>query len=649
MNYSIFPTNRLWNKLRIQVVVLGFMITIIANFNFAANPILIEEKKMEPNKYYDYYSFSPDCTIIAGNGENSVDLYTIDAFDFIATINGHFPRFLPSGTEIMTIGMDRIPRLWNIKTGEVLYEYDIVASHLPSRKENQNFDVSPDGNYFATSNYSVARIWKIITGESLYELFDYYTHHIVRIKFVMDGNKFLTCAQIDSGLGGYSGTFKLWDMHNGELMISGKRSTGVYSADISPDGNYIVYSYFTLSDRSYYIVIYYLFSSDLIYPLFTINTDGACNHITFTPDGYHFLGQIDDTLQLWEISNDHSRFYKICDIQNKINTWDKAKCFQITSDGQQLLLSQDYNNIQRWILFPTDTPTMTPTNTPTPTPTNTPTPTQTYTPTPTPTPTTNPILHIYDDVQDHAANLCGQTDIDTPENRNLTLAWQSPTENVRDWHIYVREWLGGMRFLGRTGTGDTNRFDWYPRAPHLTAEFVDGPRYNSLYHFQVLRIDDSLDVGDYYKTTAPVGFQMEGENPAALPKVSLPNLNPGQFCIYDDLLGGNDLTNGVDEDTPDARAIQLAWNFGLEFLAERDYHLFVRVDEGNWQFLGQTGCGEITYFWWTPYNKFTTAPAFADGPQGGHSYQFMVFLILPHGLSRVFLTSGVLQYAVIIQ
>jgi len=292
---------------------------------------------------------------------------------------------------------------------------------------------------------------------------------------------------------------------------------------------------------------------------------------------------------------------------------------------------------------------------PTP-PAFTPTATQTPIPTfvkplfsPTPTPFQNQSIFIYDNAEDTSGDLTGQTDFDAIDHRNLTIAWNMERGNATDWHIYMRYGLGGMKFLGRTGDGAATRFHWYAGGNFIDDDFINGPDFNSVYLFRVIRIDGLLGPDDFFEASAPVGFNLEGGNPVSPDLPEIPNLTSNRIVIYDDILGGDDLapmgSTGSDVDPPSSRAIQIAWNFGRDPASVNDYHVLVSVDGGAFDFLGQTYTGRINYFRWSPQNTFRTNTSYANGPQDGHTYQFMVAL-LPLSGGRSNLKSGVLTYAV---
>ncbi|RJP19491.1 MAG: hypothetical protein C4527_26645 [Candidatus Omnitrophota bacterium] len=324
---------------------------------------------------------------------------------------------------------------------------------------------------------------------------------------------------------------------------------------------------------------------------------------------------------------------------------------KITADGQAIvfvtnandLVPEDTNNSNDVYILEIeteDTPVITPTLTPTPNVTSSPT----IPLTPTPAPTIK--MTVLDEAENETGDLTGKTDYDAVENRNLSIVWNAPTTGARDWHILAREGIGGYKFLGRTANGEAVRLDWHPGAPYLSGEFVSGPEFNTVYQFRIVRIDEQRGEDDYIDMTGPVGFQREGGRPLRIRTIPTPYLAAGQICLYDDILGGNDLSGGTDIDEADGRGILIAWNFGQDAAVVWDYHVFVSVDDGENQFLGTTGSGEISYFLWTPDGEFATAAGFADGPADGHEYRFRVGMIR-FGGNVEFLESGGVQYKVV--
>ena len=260
-------------------------------------------------------------------------------------------------------------------------------------------------------------------------------------------------------------------------------------------------------------------------------------------------------------------------------------------------------------------------------------------------------ISIIDNREDSSGDLTGQTDFDALDNRNLTIHYKGNTIGANDWHVYFRKGFGGMKYLGRTGSGSDASLEWYPNAPLISEDFANGPDINSIYTFRMIRIDGQLGPDDIFNMKGVIGFNLEGGNDLTLSQPDLPYLNVGEVAIYDDILGGNNLALmgeiGEDSDMSDWRALQIAWNFGIDASQVSEYHVMVSIDGGNYEFLGQTGTGKLNYFWWTPNEEFKINPKFANGPEGGHTYQFKIFLLPVGDTSRSNLTSGKLEYNVI--
>ncbi|RJP30608.1 MAG: formylglycine-generating enzyme family protein [Candidatus Omnitrophota bacterium] len=253
---------------------------------------------------------------------------------------------------------------------------------------------------------------------------------------------------------------------------------------------------------------------------------------------------------------------------------------------------------------------------------------------------------VFDHPSDTSGDLTGQTDFDPENERNLTISWSDSTGNATDWHVYVREGVGGYQYLGRTGNGTITRLNWFAGAPLISSTFADGPQYGDLYSFRVFRLDGQLGADDIFDQPGYVGFRAEGGNPVSLAPPPLPNPQNRVVGIYDNPLDVVDINAiGFDTDEANSRALQIAWNFGIDASTVWDYHLQISVDDGPYQFLGQTYSGSISWFWWSPAQDFKTAAAFADGPQNGKRYRFRVVMI-PFTGDNDALISPVITYSV---
>ena len=95
-----------------------------------------------------------------------------------------------------------------------------------------------------------------------------------------------------------------------------------------------------------------------------------------------------------------------------------------------------------------------------------------------------------------------------------------------------------------------------------------------------------------------------------------------------------DLAAAADEDPPDHRQLVIQW-----FIPDRvgdavdgafmDFHVWVQVDGQEKQYLGRTGSGSVNRLVWQE-GAADLNPAFANGPEFDHRYEFIVFGI-PQG------------------
>ena len=101
----------------------------------------------------------------------------------------------------------------------------------------------------------------------------------------------------------------------------------------------------------------------------------------------------------------------------------------------------------------------------------------------------------------------------------------------------------------------------------------------------------------------------------------------GRVTVTDNLKTKEDISNGTDIDPADNRELVVRWNLDAQNVNVVDYHIYVDVDNSNKKtFLGRVGSGDLNFFVWQKGNRFLT-PAFAEGPQSNHSYQFYVYVI----------------------
>ena len=142
-------------------------------------------------------------------------------------------------------------------------------------------------------------------------------------------------------------------------------------------------------------------------------------------------------------------------------------------------------------------------------------------------------------------DVSGTTDFDPAEAIDLSVMWDEEIPGPQAWDLYVQPRWGGFHFLSRL-PGESSRFDWAPYALGINPRFILGPQINQTYNFKAVRLDGQLGPDDVLKQAGSVGINIEGGSPVDLAGSAVPNLEPGQIAVYDDLLGGDDLAGGGD-------------------------------------------------------------------------------------------------------
>lgn len=113
------------------------------------------------------------------------------------------------------------------------------------------------------------------------------------------------------------------------------------------------------------------------------------------------------------------------------------------------------------------------------------------------------------------------------------------------------------------------------------------------------------------------------------------NVPVNSVIVTDDLRATENLIGGYDQDDADDRALALHWNFGDAVFI--DIHIYIE-DLRNEQhhYLGRTADGTAASFEWRAGNPHLN-PEYADGPQFGESYRFIVIGLMNEDTERQWL------------
>jgi WD40 repeat protein/class 3 adenylate cyclase len=137
--------------------------------------------------------------------------------------------FSPDGKHIATASQDKMARIWDAKTGQLLIT-------LKGHTDSVNGIVySSDGKRLATSSDdNTAKVWDAATGKELLTLSGH-TRVVRRIAFSPDGKRLVTTSA--------DGTAKVWDAHTGQELLSLALHEGqVFDVAFNRDGKRVATS-----------------------------------------------------------------------------------------------------------------------------------------------------------------------------------------------------------------------------------------------------------------------------------------------------------------------------------------------------------------------------------------------------------------------
>lgn len=278
--------------------------------------------------------------------------------DLITTISGNqrSPRWSPDGKYLVTLGQDRIVRMWDLSDR-------IPATTIKSQYMITAENWSPDSQYIVTSTGKYIVIWNKY-GKQLAK-FAGHSDFINSANFSPDGKRIVTASN--------DKTARVWDTSGKQLLsLSGHNDSLLYAA-FSPDGKYIMTTTnndtnketkiwtnsgklistfpsrgMTWSPNSKYIMSIYNYDGKTYSSLWNllgkkiIEFPGSKNNYfgaSFSPDGELIVTTQEKTVSIWNTSGQN-----LLDIKTNQEIYNAS----FSPDGKQIITTSPGNKAIIW-------------------------------------------------------------------------------------------------------------------------------------------------------------------------------------------------------------------------------------------------------------------------------------------------------------
>jgi WD40 repeat protein len=273
--------------------------------------------------------WSPDGSMIATCGKNTITLLESTTLDTILTMSGHGNNinslaFSPDGQMIASGSDDKTIKLWRISDGS---EIQTFSGHGNLWVYSVVF--SPDGQMIASgSDDKKIKLWRVSDGSEIRTLSGH-SNSVLSIAFSPDGEVIAS--------GSSDSTIKLWRISDGsEIRTLSGHSNSVRSVAISPDGQMIA------SGSSDNTIKYWRVSDGTEIRTLSGHGNYWVRSVVFSPDGQMIAsGSSDNSIKIWRVSDGS-------EIRTLRGHNDVVFGVAFSPDGQMIASGSKDNTIKFW-------------------------------------------------------------------------------------------------------------------------------------------------------------------------------------------------------------------------------------------------------------------------------------------------------------
>jgi serine/threonine protein kinase len=262
---------------------------------------------------------------VSGSGDGTIKLWNLQTGELLYEFVGHSKEVVttqisPNGQILVSGSRDGTVKLWDLKTKKLLHT---LKGHTD---KVTRVVISPDGQtLFSGDEADKIKVWNLKTGQFLRDI-NGHLDEIESLVITGDGQTLISASE--------DKTIKIWNPETGQLLRTLRKHTKeVESAEIDPDGEILV------SGGKDRIILWELATGKLLREL---PQSGFVRSVTISPDGETLISSHEDnTIKLWNLSNG-----KLLRTLSGHSDW--VLSVAISPDGQTLISGSRDKTIGIW-------------------------------------------------------------------------------------------------------------------------------------------------------------------------------------------------------------------------------------------------------------------------------------------------------------